>query len=43
MKLLICHFDNLCVHILLKIFISMLLALQAVAIEAVVVVVAAEM
>ena len=39
MTLLICPFDYLHVYILLKIFISLLLALQVVAIEVVVVVV----
>ena len=39
MTLLICRFDNLCVYIRLKIFTSLLFALQVVAIEAVVAVV----
>jgi len=39
MKLLVCPFDNLYVHILLEIFILMLLALEVVAIVAVVVVI----
>ena len=38
MPLLICPFDNLCVHLLLEIFISVFFALQVVVIEVVVIV-----